>query len=325
MVNNMYNSTAFKFQSSLHVPEDFPYALTHPDFPRRVTVELTNHCNLNCSMCPRRFMTGPKGFMTGSLFTRIIDEMAEHPGTVLVPFFRGEALLHPEFLTMIAYARPRVGSVQLATNATLMDSSIAQGLVDLEVDFVSFSIDSINPAIYGHVRKNGNLERVLGNIDYLCAAREKKKSNVPQIQVSVVETEDTSEGVRDFIHFWSEKVDRIRVYKEHSKDGNFGSLDGDGEEAPSMLRKPCVKLFNDLVIYWNGEVALCNHDWNRIESLGSVEDCSIQQIWQGETYELQRRAHMGIGEMEDLCKRCDHWEAYWRKGKLIGALYENDL
>ena len=325
MVNGMYNGSTPLSQSGLHAPEDFPYVPTVPAFPRRVTVELTNHCNLNCSMCPRRYMSGPKGFMAVPLFTRIIDEMAAHPGTVLVPFFRGEALLHPEFLPMLAYATPRVGSVQLATNATMMDPVIADALVNLEVDFVSFSIDSVDPDIYGSVRRNADLGDVLRNVEYLCTMKQERNAKKPQIQVSVVETDDTAEGVEEFIRFWSGKVDRVRVYREHSRDGHFGSLEDAGEEGPSKSRKPCLKPFNELVVYWNGEVALCNHDWNRTAPLGSVHDRSIQEIWRSETYELQRRAQMGMGEMEDLCRGCDHWEAYWRKDQLIGALYENDF
>lgn len=325
MVNDMYNRATPQSQPEPPAPEAFSSVLTVPAFPRRVTVELTNHCNLNCTMCPRRFMTGPRGFMAGSLFTRIIDEIAVHPGTVLVPFFRGEALLHPDFLTMISYAKPRVGSVQLATNATLMDPVIADALVALGVDFVSFSIDSVDPDIYGSVRRNADLGDVLRNIEYLCTMKQERNAKKPQIQVSVVETDDTAEGVEEFIRFWSGKVDRVRVYREHSRDGHFGSLGGERDEGPSKSRQPCLKPFNDLVVYWNGEVALCNHHWNRTAPLGSVHDRSIQEIWRSDAYELQRRAQRGMGEMEDLCRVCDHWEAYWRKDQLIGALYENDF
>jgi len=321
----MHDTVTPQSQTELPAHEAFSSVLAVPAFPRRVTVELTNHCNLNCTMCPRRYMTMPGGFMSVSLFTRIIDEMAAHPGTVLVPFFRGESLLHPEFTAMIAYAKPRVGSVQLATNATLMNRAIAEALIDLEVDFVSFSIDSADPEIYGRVRRNADLGDVLRNIEYLCTMKQERNAKKPQIQVSVVETDDTAEGVEAFIRFWSGKVDRVRVYREHSRDGHFGALGGEREERPSKSRKPCLKPFNDLVVYWNGEVALCNHDWNRTAPLGNVHDRSIQEIWRSDAYELQRRAQIGMGEMEDLCRGCDHWEAYWRKDQLIGVLYENDF
>jgi radical SAM protein with 4Fe4S-binding SPASM domain len=293
-----------------------------PDFPNRVTLELTNHCNLSCSMCPRKYMKGPKGYLSFSLFKKAVDEISDHNGSALVPFFRGESLLHPGCVNMLAYAKKKnIGPIQFTTNGTIMNENIARNLIDLEIDFISFSVDSIDPRAYGEIRKGADLNVVLKNIDFFCNLKKEGKLSKPEVQVSVVKTNDTSRGVDDFIRFWENRVDRVRVYKEHSQDGEFGSLAKSEKENLSESRQPCLKPFTDIVIYWNGSVALCNHDWDRADALGSLNDNSISEIWHGDPYEKVREAHLGREKLESVCENCDHWKAYYCEEKLIGDLY----
>lgn len=292
-------------------------------FPQRVTIEFTNHCNVSCVMCPRRYMQGPKGFLDYSLFCTLADEISMHKGTALVPFFRGEALMHPEAVAMLRYARQKgIGPIQLATNATLLSREVAEALVEMKIDFLSFSLDSIDPATYRRIRRGAELETVLENIEALCDVKRRKGNGRPQIQVSVVNTRGTAAGITDFVAYWRERVDRVRVYEEHSQGGSFGALGKKGEGEGGQRRQPCLKPFGDLVVYWDGSVALCNHDWDRKNALGNVRTHSIEEIWRSEVYQKVRDAHLGCGTMEPLCRGCDHWQAYYRDNKMVGELYE---
>jgi len=293
-----------------------------PEFPGRVTIELTNHCNLNCVMCPRKHMTGSKGYLSFFLFTEIIDEIAERESIALVPFFRGESLLHPRCIDMLAYAKKKgVGPIQFTTNATLMNEDVSRALIGLEIDFISFSVDSIDPKDYSRIRKGADLKTVLKNIEVFCNLKKDKGISKPEIQVSVVKTKSTYNGIDEFVNFWRQRVDRVRVYEEHSEDGSFGSLGKKGNNAVCEKRQPCLKPFTDMVIYWNGAVALCNHDWDRTNSLGNIKENSIEEIWHSDTYNRVRQAHLEEGKLEDLCQSCDHWKACYREENLIGELY----
>jgi len=289
------------------------------EFPARITVELTNHCNLNCVMCPRHFMKGARGYMSGGLFKKIIDQMAEHEGTALVPFFRGESLMHPRAVEMLAYAKKKnSGPIQFTTNATLLSEDISMALLDMEIDFLSFSVDSVDPEIYKAVRGNGNLKKTLKNIETFCNLKMKKKAKKPEIQVSVVKTKNTESKIKEFVEFWKDRVDRVRIYEEHSQDGNFGSLKNSQR---TDRRMPCRKPFTEMVVYWDGSVALCNHDWDRTEQIGNVNLNTISEIWRSERYENIRAGHKGHGDLERLCQNCDHWQAYSFSPTQIGDLY----
>jgi hypothetical protein len=294
------------------------------DFPNRVTVELTNHCNLSCVMCPREHMKGPKGYMEAALFRKIVDEMARVGRVALVPFFRGETLLHPKWAELLGYAQKMgIGPIQFATNATLLNEEAARALLDLELDFVSFSLDSIDPDVYRTVRRGAELEAVLRNIEFFCDLKARSNQRKTEIQVSVVRTDETASGVEDFVAYWNRRVDRVRVYEQHSQDGHFGSLKKKRGEASNEIRTPCFKPFRDMVIYWNGRVALCNHDWDQSRPPGDVNRESIERIWHGEAYRRVRKAHNNNGQgLEPPCAGCDHWRTFSEPERKVGQVFE---
>lgn len=307
---------AQQFQKYFKKPEDFP-------FPQRITVELTNRCNLNCPMCPRHLLSARLGDMDWSLFKKIVDEASQYLPVAMVPFFRGEPLLHPQFLKMLRYAKNKgLGPIQLATNATLLNADISKELLDLGLDFISFSLNSIDFSD-SKSEKEKDPFRVREKVEAYRALKHKLELNKPAIQVSLVETEQTKEGVKKFVEEWVNKVERVRVYKEHSKDGHFGSLGS--QEQGEQPRKPCLKVLTDMVIYWDGDVALCNHDWFRKDRIGSIREESVKQIWQGDKYHHIRMLHyQGKGDEDESCRGCDHWILYYRPDRMIGDLYIKD-
>lgn len=295
-------------------------------FPQRITVELTNRCNLSCPMCPREIVKAEEdfseGFMTWELFCKIADEMAGHPGVAMVPFFRGESLLHPKATAMLRYAKERgIAPIQLTTNATALTERIARELLSVGLDFVSFSLDAVTKPAYETVRVGANYERVMANIDRFLMLRQAHPGPKPEVQVSMVEGMDAESTEEEFVERWLPRVDRVRVYARHSADGHFGSLPGAEREE----RRPCLKLLTDMVIYWDGQVALCNHDWDRREPMGDVRRTTIAEVWRGPAYEALRRQHLENRYAPgSVCATCAHWRTSYVPERMIGRLYSNE-
>ena len=298
---------------------NFPYI----DFPDRLTVEITNTCNLGCIMCPRHNAEENTGFMQFDMYRKIIEEATHHLPVTLVPFFRGESLLHPDLFEMIEIAnKSGLRPIQLATNATLLNKNTSTRFIESGLDFLSFSID-IDKENYKSTHVGGDYDKVINNINDFIAIRKEMKTNKPEIQVSTVETTENRHGLHEFAEYWLEKIDRVRVYPAHSTNGAFGSLDNSNKYPDFEQRLPCKKVFTDIVIYWDGTVAVCNHDWNRKEYIGNIRDNSIQKIWAGNKYKEIRKRHLeGNLENDQTCKDCDHWKMYYLKEGSIGMLYE---
>ena len=70
-----------------------------------VFLELTNHCNMDCSFCSNQLITRPRGFISPSLAKRVIDQLREmdFKGT-LITSLMGEPLLHPDIKDILLYS-----------------------------------------------------------------------------------------------------------------------------------------------------------------------------------------------------------------------------
>lgn len=282
-------------------------------FPKRITLELTNHCNLHCVFCPRRFMEKETGFLDVALARELMSQMHEHLPVTVVPFFRGESLTHPQWHLLLASLHEfGLGPIQMATNASLLTEEKAHKILEIGIDTLSFSMDTLNPNTYRRLRGTDYAQSLENVLRFLELRRTYRKARAcGMVQVSAVKTKENAHELDDFIAFWRVRVDRVRIYPEHSTDGKPGSLSETIQAAPP--RTPCAKVFEEMVIYWNGEVALCNHDWTRRitkQHIASVKTQSIQDIWNSPAYEVIRRAHAmvhlaGIAP----CEHCQHWRS----------------
>ncbi|MBN1103518.1 MAG: radical SAM protein [Deltaproteobacteria bacterium] len=313
-----------------------PQPLDHPmdeglipdPFPRRITLELSASCNLSCVMCPRRYGSLSAGLMEWSLFERIVEELSVHPVEAVVPFFRGESLLHPNFMEMITLLRQKNrADIQLATNALLLTPSLAEALLELGINFISFSLDALSRETYETIRRGGDFHRAMENVHTFLRLRKHMRHCPTTVQVSATEGPHNAHEIPAFVRYWKQRVDRVRIYPCHSEEGRYGRLSRPELRRPAALREPCRKPFMDLVIYADGRVALCNHDWDRKgdDAIGSVQEKPIQEIWKSPAYRDIRNKHLDR-RWNDLepCRHCDHWQGTLSgEADTVGTLIES--
>ena len=229
-----------------------------PEFPNRLEIELVSDCNLKCTYCPRHHVNELIGYMNIDLFKKIVDEASEYPETILVLHRRGESMMHPNFNYMLNYVAGKFKEVQMATNCTLLNSNKYDAIIN-GLDFISFSIDS--PDNFNKTRLPAKYNSVESKINSFLKYNKRKV----RTQVSMVKTEHTMDSAcAEFENIWKGKVDRVRIYEEHSKNGAFGSLNN-----PREIRKPCMMPVYEMLIYDNGVVARCNHDWDS-DGMGDI-------------------------------------------------------
>ena len=135
---------------------------------KRVYVEVTNKCNLNCSTCMRNVWDVKFGYMTEETFERILASLQDLPSKPEL-FFGGygEPLSHPRILDMIQRAKELGHRVSMITNGTLLTERVVIRLIELKLDMLWVSMDGASPECYMDVRLGDALPRIIDNLKYL--------------------------------------------------------------------------------------------------------------------------------------------------------------
>jgi MoaA/NifB/PqqE/SkfB family radical SAM enzyme len=139
---------------------------------KRVYVEVTNRCNLNCSTCMRNVWNVEFGHMTLDIFDRVLEGvMALSPRPEIFLGGYGEPLSNPDCLAMIERAKSLELHVSLITNGILLSEEVSRKLVELQLDMLWVSLDGASPECYTDVRLGNELPRIIGNLKRLRTAR----------------------------------------------------------------------------------------------------------------------------------------------------------
>lgn len=143
-----------------------------PDALRKVYVETTTRCNLDCAMCVRHGWLEALGDMPLERYARLLEGLPDVNAKSLTLAFSGfgEPLVHPSWFEMFREARARQHRVELITNGLLLDAEVARALVDLGVAQVTVSVDGGDAAAYARMR-GADLEGALGAVHRLLEAR----------------------------------------------------------------------------------------------------------------------------------------------------------
>lgn len=153
----------------------------------RIYVEPTNACNLDCSTCMRNVWDEPLGWMQPTTFERILHE-AQTLNPIPTIFFGGfgEPLAHPAILDMIAAARAVGAPVEMITNGTLLDETIAPRLVAAGLNRLWVSIDGATPESYTDVRLGNALPLVIANLTRLQGIQRELGAEQPRLGIAFV-------------------------------------------------------------------------------------------------------------------------------------------
>jgi MoaA/NifB/PqqE/SkfB family radical SAM enzyme len=145
-------------------------AYLHPSIHdlKRVYVEVTNRCNLNCSTCMRNVWDANYGHMSEKVFDDILSglEMCTEKPEIFMGGY-GEPLFHPKLLQFVEQAKRRGFRVVMITNGVLLTQDISRKLIDLKLDMIWVSLDGASAECYADVRMGDMLPVVLSNLAHL--------------------------------------------------------------------------------------------------------------------------------------------------------------
>jgi len=153
---------------------------------RKLYVEPTSVCNLNCRTCIRNVWEDPRAHMEMETFHRLVEQMKTLPQLQRVVFSGlGEPLTHPHILEMVRLVREQGLAVTIGSNGLLMDEARSRRLVELGVDRLVLSLDGVTPETYAGVR-GGMISQVLDNIRGLNRVKSELGSLTPALGIEFV-------------------------------------------------------------------------------------------------------------------------------------------
>jgi Fe-coproporphyrin III synthase len=162
--------------------------ILHPRLPdaKKLYIEATTGCNLQCRTCIRHVWADPLAPMKADTFRSIIATIDTLPQLERVVFTSfGEPLTHPRILDMIEAVRKRGLEVTVGSNGLLLKPRIARELIRLGVDRLMISIDGGRPETYQNVR-GAQLSPIVENIIKLNELKHEMGKLFPSVGVEFV-------------------------------------------------------------------------------------------------------------------------------------------
>ena len=274
--------------------------------PDWVQVEINNTCNLNCIMCPREAMTRPLRHMTLKEFQDIAAKVQAAGVARIRLFLLGEPLLHRDLIPMIRHAKQiGIPSVEITTNAVLLDEVASRELIAAGLDELVISIDGADAATFEVVRRGASYDEVAANIRGFFRIRDELQTPKPRGVIQTILMEPTRDQMHQFVALWQPVTDELRVQairEYHGVEGlSLTRISRDDE------LRPCPALWSYLVILADLTVTPCCTDINRELALGSIADGDIADFWlRNDKLNNLRRQHYRLDFADlPLCRSCE--------------------
>lgn len=287
-----------------------------PFYPDRLYLELTNKCNFQCIMCPNGMgiMEREKGFMDYKLAKNILEEMAPHVNTVVLHIW-GESLLHPNIFNIIDYCQKFNVRTELSTNTSLLNKRLSAELIDSGLSTIYLCLDGATKKTYEHVRRNGNYQKAVNNVQEFLRIKKERKKRKPFVNIQIIIMKETKDEIENFRMQWSDKDVNINVKPLDTWGGQIPDINNlkivEWNKIKPTKRFHCPNLWYHAHIYHDGTMVCCDRDFDAKYPLGNVKD-GVMDIWNGSKMQDLRKRHL-MQNLNDIpsCSNCSEW-CWWR-------------
>ena len=198
---------------------------------------------------------------------------------------RGEPTVNKLLPDMLEYLSGKFLATKINTNAYLMDEKMSHSILSTDLQTLVFSADAASEPLYSRLRVNGNLDRVVRNVELFYNIKEKYYPSSRLItRVSGVRY-DSSQNMEEMESFWSDYVDQV-AFVDYNPWENVYDANKTG------VNSPCSDLWRRMFIWWDGKKAMCDVDYLTKLSKETIQNKTISDVWNGETYANLRKKHI---------------------------------
>ena len=280
---------------------------------KRVYIEISNICNLQCSFCP--VVDRDKQVMPCELFDRVLSQVAPLTEQVCLHLM-GEPLAHPDFESIIRLCEKHQVKVNLTTNGILLNRyrdllSTSECFHQINFSIHSFKDNFKDKSITPYLSDILNFSKLAFErrpelyINYrLWNILENNKQNDSNHDIFDAIAEFFEVSIKSDIDVGSIKSKRIwnRVYLHF--DSRF--------EWPNPLMPKqsevgfCHALSSHIGIHADGTVVECCLDKEARLNLGQLTNNSLDNILLSQRAVAMKSGFAANKLAEDLCQRCTY-------------------
>lgn len=285
--------------------------------PKRLAIELTNRCNLNCPYClvgqddpHHNAQKRPIGDMPLELAMNTLCQAKDFGIEEILVNFQGEPLLYRHLLVVLNTAKHLGFKTTMFTNGILLTEEMVWELSKSKIDEIRFSIDGTDSDVYKKNRVGGNFHAAYKNIESLSRwfSFFNRKCKVIWQFIVMRNNEHQVEAAKDL----AKKIG-VKIYFK-SFAASVPELVPVNKRYQRRLQKmPCRDIYKAIYVYWDGRVVPCCYDLNGEMVVGSLYYETLQEIWDGYNVigginypELRKRIKKD-NKSVGLCKRCLRW------------------
>ena len=256
---------------------------------KKVYIEITNNCNLNCLFCSK--VNRKKGYMTKEEFEEILIKIKDYTDYIYL-HVKGEPLLHPDIIEMINLANKYNLKVNLTTNGTLFSKKAKELGKCPNLNKINFSLHSEND-------KKDYLEDIFNNIKYL-SPKTTVIYRLWTLKNNKLDDKSTKivDKIKDYYNLSPKIVEKIKK-KKNIKINSTIYVDKD-----NYFEWPSIALKTHIAILVDGTVVPCCLDSDGIIDLGNIYDNSLEEIINSKRYQELQKSFQKRQPIELLCQSC---------------------
>ncbi len=286
---------------------------------KKVYIEITNICNLNCEFCPET-KREPKT-MSIETFSYILDQVK--PYTDYLYFHvKGEPLLHPEIDKLLDICYEKGFKVNLTTNGTLINKVKEKLLMKESLRQINFSLHSLKEDEKGQNKyeyinnilsfskeavdkSNIIISLRLWNLNKDNLINKEKQKNREMLDIIEKEFNLNYKIEEKVLPGRGEKIhERIYLNQDHIfKWPDLNEKEDDGKSF-------CYGLRNQAAILVDGTVVPCCLDGNGIINLGNINITPFSEIIESKRVNNIIDGFSRREAVEELCRKCGYRQKF---------------
>lgn len=282
------------------------WRLPYAQRPRCIQLETVTKCNARCEFCPQNEIVRDPARMPEATWKKIVDDTRGW-GVTYRPFLTNEPFVDKRMPEIVRYIKENdpTARVEFNTNGELVTEELGAALLAAGVDIMRFSIDGLSRQTYEPSRLGVDFDKVMARTQrFLELWDEGGYRDRVFTEVRMIEVPENRHEIEAYREFWGPRCSEVLITQLYQWPWT-------GQAREDVVRKPCLKVLDEMFFYSNGNATICCWDVHERAVIGNVLERSVAEIWEGYAAGcLRALLDDGRRDLIQLCSRCNAYKGY---------------